>query len=61
LRHGFDPTELVNPRTGTSLGPIRQGELERILAASPELGEAERERLDAITRSPASRIRALPR
>ena len=21
-RHGFDPKELVNPRTGTSLGPV---------------------------------------
>jgi hypothetical protein len=21
-RHGFDPTELVNPRTGTPLGPV---------------------------------------
>jgi glutamyl-tRNA reductase len=45
---------------------IRQGELERIVAASPELGAAERERLDAITRSlinrllhdPSQRIRA---
>jgi hypothetical protein len=33
-RHGFDPTELVNPRTGRSLGPalgrmreaLREGE-----------------------------------
>jgi glutamyl-tRNA reductase len=35
---------------------IRQGEVKRVLAGSPELGDMERERLDAITRSLVNRL-----
>jgi hypothetical protein len=45
-RHGFDPTELVNPRTGRPLGPaltrmreaLREGETEGDPPPEPQAG-----------------------